>query len=127
MAYLEMASNEWNRGRRMEEINNYDWLELIPVGWKEIAHKMIEECEAIYPDWEIIDLKEKYGALRCYDDGVPTPLRDKIDTILDKYEAMSGRTCCRCGNPATKISTGWILPWCDFCGQDDEKYYRRIV
>lgn len=35
--------------------------------------------------------------------------------IIPKYERLSARTCIRCGNPATKASTGWISPYCDTC------------
>ena len=101
----------------MAQVDNYDWLNLIPLGWVEIAHDMIEECEAIYPEWEICDLKEKWGQLRCYDNGVPSTLRDQIDEIIEKYEKLSAHTCNICGAPATKLSNGWILPFCDDCAE----------
>ena len=106
----------------MAQINNYEWIDSVPRGWHELARKMIEECEAIYPDWKIVDLKEKFGAIRCYDNGSPK----EVQEIIDKYEAISARTCCNCGKPATRISTGWILPWCDNCGDGDEAHYRRF-
>ena len=107
--------------------NNYDWIDFsIPPGWRNLARKMIEECEAIYPEWEITDLKEKFGAIRCYDSGVPNKVRDDIDKVLEKYEVLSAQTCCKCGRPAVKFSTGWVLPWCDECGTDEEKYYQRF-
>ena len=110
----------------MEEVNNYDWLNLIPPGWIEIGRAMIRECKAIYSEWEICDLKEKWGQLRCYDNGVPSTLRKQVDEILDKYEELSARTCCICGKPATKLSSGWILPFCDNCGNENEKFYKRF-
>lgn len=112
----------------MEEnqINNYNWIEDLPEGWWKLARAMIYECESIYPEWEITDLKEKWGAIRCYDSGVPSTLRNKIDKILDQYENLSSKTCCRCGKPATKISTGWILPFCDDC-IDENKTYKKIM
>ena len=106
----------------MEKVNNYAWIDGVPNGWHKLARKMIEECEAIYPEWKITDLKEKFGAIRCYDCGSPKEIQD----IIDKYEAISARTCCCCGQPATKISTGWVLPWCDECGNKEEKYYKRF-
>lgn len=110
----------------MEKVNNYEWIEYnLPDGWHELARKMIEECEAIYPDFEIVDLKEKFGAICCYCGGIPVEF-GKVFNIIDKYEAISARTCCKCGRPAVKFSTGWILPWCDECGTDDEKYYKRF-
>ena len=41
--------------------------------------------------------------------------RCKISDIINKYTELSYRTCCVCGKPATKISRGWICPYCDDC------------
>ena len=41
--------------------------------------------------------------------------RCKISDIINKYTELSYRTCCVCGKPATKISKGWICPYCDDC------------
>ncbi len=37
----------------------------------------------------------------------------RVHDIISKYEALSMRTCIECGKPATKMSTGWISPYCD--------------
>ena len=114
---------------------NYDWLFLIPEGWTQIAQQMIEECEAINPTYTIEDMKEKWGELRVvsyikdYNDDewlLPASNDKEIEEIENKYIAQSAQTCCKCGRPATKVSTGWILPWCDDCGTDEEKYYKRF-
>ena len=39
----------------------------------------------------------------------------EIFEIIEKYENLSYHTCINCGKPATKISTGWICPYCDNC------------
>ena len=107
----------------MIKINNYEWLDnCFPKGWHELGHKMIEECEAAEPDFEIIDLKEKWGMIRM----CAYPCTDEILEIEHYYERLSARTCCKCGKPATKTSTGWILPWCDDCGDKGEQYYKRF-
>ena len=107
----------------MEKVNNYEWLEFaIPKGWVELGRKMIEECEKAEPDFEIIDLKEKWGMIRM----CAYPCSDEIIEIEHYYERLSAHTCCKCGAPATKISTGWILPWCDKCGTNKEEYYKRF-
>ena len=113
---------------------NYEWLDCIPEGWGNIAKQMIEECEAINPTYAIEDMKEKFGELRIcsyidsYDSDwvMPSCNDEKIEAIENKYIAQSARTCCKCGKPATKYSTGWILPWCDKCGIKPEKYYKRF-
>ena len=117
----------------MSKINNYKWLNLIPCGWSHIGKKMIEECEAIEPNYTITDMKEKWGELRVVSyipdkERWPTPsdYADKLTEIEDKCTEQSIRTCCVCGAPAVKISTGYILPFCDKCGKDEEKYYKRF-
>lgn len=37
----------------------------------------------------------------------------EIYKIIEKYEKISRNTCIVCGKPATKISNGWICPYCD--------------
>ena len=98
---------------------NYEWLFLIPEGWVKIAQQMIEECEAIDPTYTIEDMKEKWGHLDVYsciqltDDSLHR--EEQIYKIEQKYWELSAQICSNCGAPATKTSTGWILPWCDKC------------
>ena len=98
----------------------YEWTELdcMPDGWrKAFGKQMCEEIRnALIEDnylykYRIVQIKEKYGSLRWYDWGAP----QKVQDIIDKYEEISTHTCIRCGRPATKISTGWICPFCDKC------------
>lgn len=107
---------------------SYTWLDMMPNGWrKAFGEQMCEEIknELIkYNDYSgeylgkyvIFDIKEKYGRLCWYDTGYPKD--SNIDEIIDKYERLSEDICWKCGNPATKISTGWVLPWCDECAND---------
>ena len=80
--------------------------------------------------WRIVQIKEKYGMLRVYDNGYKAG--SKIQDIIAKYEDMSARTCIICGKPATKITTGWISPFCDECCPNEravsiEEYYDTEV
>lgn len=61
--------------------------------------------------YRIADIKEKWGMLVWSDFGSPKDVQD----IINKYESISYKTCIVCGKPATKISTGWISPYCDNC------------
>ena len=40
--------------------------------------------------------------------------------ILGKFENISAKTCICCGQPATRITKGWISPYCDDCCPQDE-------
>lgn len=102
--------------------NNYQWLDCIPPGWAELARKMIKRCKDLDSEYQIYDLKEKWGALSIFSNAAT----DVISNIEQQTEELSEKICCCCGQPATKYSTGWVLPWCDECGKDEEKYYKRM-
>lgn len=111
-----------------EEIPEYDYefteLDDMPDGWRiAFGEQMCEELkqellasggEEALQEYRIVQIKEKYGFLRWYDNGCTSRW---CREILPKYEALSERTCIRCGKPATQISTGWISPWCDECAK----------
>lgn len=58
------------------------------------------------------------NSLRWYDSGFTAHGYE----IIEKYSALSARTCICCGKPATRISRGWIAPYCDECGPRNERY-----
>lgn len=94
----------------------------MPVGWrKAFGEKMCEEImdELVAHDsvdsYRVTEIKEKYAELRWYD----WNSTDKIQNeIIPKYTELSRRICIRCGEPATKISMGWISPYCDKCAEE---------
>ena len=111
--------NRWT-GKVPEDYDySYTELDSMPDGWrKAFGEQMCEDIReelvrAEYLDqYRITQIKEKYGTLRWYDFGcTERMLRD----IIPKYEHLSARICIRCGNPATKVSIGWISPYCDTC------------
>ena len=103
---------------------DYSWTELdaMPDGWRkafgeqmcEEIQKLLEEADYIYK-YRILQIKEKWGYLHWYDNAVPESIKERLNAIIRKYEDLSKRICVKCGAPATKISTGWISPWCDKC------------
>lgn len=115
----------------------FDWeyteLDEMPDGWRiAFGEQMCEELrEALVADddlyrWRIVQMKEKYGQLRLYDNG--WKVGSKVPDIIAKYERLSERTCICCGKPATKITTGWVSPYCDACCPDErtmpiDEYY----
>lgn len=97
---------------------SYTELDNMPEGWrKAFGEQMCEEIadvlteEGLLYDYRIVQIKEKWGSLRWYDSGATTA----IYKIVSKYEKLSSRICVKCGAPATKITTGWIMPVCDEC------------
>ena len=111
--------NRWT-GKVPEDYDySYTELDSMPDGWrKAFGEQMCEDireelvCAEYLDQYRITQIKEKYGTLCWYDfGGTERMLRD----IIPKYEHLSARTCIRCGNPATKVSIGWISPYCDTC------------
>lgn len=105
---------------------DYESTELddMPVGWrKAFGEQMCEEIrnallecggEEALDKYRVTQIKEKYGYLQWYDSN---GFRE-VDKIIRKYERISRFTCINCGEPATKISLGWISPYCDKCAKE---------
>ncbi len=105
-----------------EKVPEYDYeyteLDSMPDGWRiAFGEQLCEELKEaltkanLLDEYRIVQIKEKYGQLRWYDSG---NTREGYD-VLGKYTALSERTCIRCGRPATRITMGWISPFCDDC------------
>lgn len=98
-------------------------LDAMPTGWRiafgeqwaaeiqDVINKLPEDKrESI----RIMDVKEKFGFLHTYFSYYTKELND----VIRKYERLSERTCIKCGAPATKISQGWISPYCNACSAE---------
>ena len=97
--------------------NKKTWLDLMPDGWRKFfGEQMVEEIAQALKGEELIitQIKEKFGGLRFYCHGTTKEVYD----VISKYEQLSKLVCIRCGAKATKISMGWISPFCDKCAHD---------
>jgi len=115
-------------------LKNYDysWIEWgwMP-GWDRAFGKLymdelgaaIKECGQ--KDFQILQIKEKYGQARLYCNGTT----QKVHDIIRKYEFISEHICCKCGVEAPMVDTGWILPQCCRCFiknyRRNEAFYNR--
>lgn len=100
----------------------------IPIGWrKAFGEQMCDELLEILKksdcldDYRIFQIKEKFGMLRIYDNGIPSSIHDEYNAWLNKYEELSEKTCIICGNPATTMTKGWVMP---VCNEHKYKYYK---
>lgn len=113
---------------------DYSWTELdaIPDGWRKTYGKLI--CEDIAKmmgekakDFRFIQIKEKFGQLRMYDNGAT----EEWDIQNMKYEHLTENTCIRCGKIGVPMTDdGWFLPLCKECYEknaEEKKKYRKIV
>lgn len=101
---------------------NYDWtyLDDMPDGWKKaFGYQLCEELKEVLEalnlldTYVIIQVKEKFGGLRWYDNSNAP----EVEEVIRKYERLSQETCASCGKPAEYESTGWICPYCEPCAQ----------
>ena len=120
-----LPHNRWTD--KVDENYNYEYTELdaMPEGWrKAFGEQMCQEIKdelikaSALEKYRIMQIKEKYGSLRWYDNFNTQKGYD----IIHKYEEISTRTCIQCGEPATRITTGWIAPYCDRCIDDALEY-----
>jgi len=101
----------------------YTELDAMEPGWrkafgiqmcKDIRKQLLKEGNLF--KYRILQIKEKWGELCWYDAHSST----EIYKIIEKYEEISRNICIICGKPATKMSTGWICPYCDEHYPDDK-------
>lgn len=108
----------------------YDWtnLDSMPKGWKKAFG--LQMCEDLREElvkynfldrYRVVQIKEKYGSLRWYDNG--HPVGSRIGEIIADYGYISENVCIGCGKLDVGIITsGWIYPVCRNCfnGTDEE-------
>lgn len=109
--------------------DNYDYsftlLDDIPIGWKKFfGRQMCQDIkdalveENLLDEFEITQIKEKFGELRLYSN-ISTK---KLNNILFAYEYISSRTCIACGKFGVPIiNDGWISPLCESCYNKENK------
>lgn len=105
----------------------FTWLDDLPDGWrKAFGLQMVEELDKILKKanyqskYQITQIKEKYGFLCWYDNGVPTGASKEYDKWLAKYEELSKHTCLICGKPGEiDYKQYWLMPLCDKCRKEE--------
>ena len=102
---------------------DFTMLDDIPKGWREsFGIKMCEEIKELlikenkFEEYQVMQIKEKFGELRWYGN-YASP---ELSKILDKYTKLSRITCMSCGQTAKYVSTPWIYPICDKCSEELE-------
>jgi hypothetical protein len=99
-----------------------EYLDHVGPGWHGILMRTHAELVAVLPNYQVSQIKEKYGSLRVdlgvYFDpvtgelGVTPELGTRISAILVAAENESRRTCEVCGEPGSETGQGWIKTLC---------------
>lgn len=91
-------------------------------GWMPIVIELDQKLIELYPDYKLAQVKEKFGGLRFYVEGIPW--QSEGSKLIDEAEAKSYETCEECGAPGKGTTSGgyWIKTLCETC---DEK--RRVA
>jgi len=93
------------------KILGYKWIG-VDEGWYQLIVDCDKELTAIDPNYAILEIKEKFGALRYYmtpsNDTTPEQ-RDSMWAIVHKYEELSRVTCEATGAPGVLMQSigGW--------------------
>jgi hypothetical protein len=92
----------------------------MPVGWRiafgdmiieEIDQQLQKEGDDARNNYEVHQIKEKFGELRWYDNG-----SSEVHKIINKYSVISHNVCVYCGKPDVPVHIkGWIYPVCKDC------------
>lgn len=100
---------------------DFIWIDDMPKGWKKaFGMKIVKEIDSVLGDfrneYQISQIKEKFGSLRWYDNGAPSEIYDKLCKIIDKYEEISKHTCMICGKHGEiDYKESWLSPLCNKC------------
>lgn len=85
-------------------------------GWKpfvkEAVEKIVKLGRKVDKDFQILQVKEKFGGLRIY----TSPDIDEVETIIEEAEKKAKITCERCGKEGSlQAKDRWLKTVCDKC------------
>jgi len=91
-------------------------------GWFSLLWDLCMSIEGLFPpeEFEVTQVKEKFGSLRFYASGSTKEIEDKID----EAETNSSRICEWCGKKGKLRGRGWLLTLCDTCNEWYEMGYK---
>lgn len=105
-------------------------LDFVPKGWQDAFLKTCAGIQKVFDElvvssihFRFEEVKEKFGALRiywhidydCASDIDWAILNETCGVLIDDLEQETAGLCYGCGAPATRRSSGWVLPYCDAC------------
>lgn len=135
----------WQEELNKKRLKTRGWYGCIaPDGWKNIVEDVDRMLARLDPDYEIHQIKEKFGTLRYYYGTAveDETIREIMDAIISYAEMLSSKVCEGCGNSSyiqktrwgnkfddsavmkETIRGGWFKTICDSC--DTEGRYQKL-
>lgn len=75
-------------------------------GWIQIIAECHSDLSTLDENYEIFQIKQKFGTLRFYCETHKPELRKQFVSIIDKYEKRSARTCEKSGGKGVLMKKG---------------------
>jgi hypothetical protein len=92
--------------------NGLGWYPLIEELFDKITELLDTKYLELKEDFEVLQVKEKWGSLRVY----VSTANDEIFDLIDEYEEKSSKICENCGKPGIiKEINGWWTCTCAEC------------
>lgn len=111
--------NRWT-GKLIDDLETRSEIDNLPTGWYiAFGEQMIDELNELLVKYKFDDkymitqIKEKYGTLRWYDNGIPIVMSKEYLEWQRKYTELSAKTCIVCGKKGVlRKDLWWIEPLC---------------
>lgn len=101
----------------LKDETGFNFIDDIPDGWINVVKDFLPELKKrlieinFLEDYKLLQVKEKFGFIRWYDNCTD----DKIISLIQELEHKTEKTCIICGDKAKYISLGYISPYCGEC------------
>jgi len=119
--------------KHKNQINNLEMICAMPEkGWQDIVLNLNKKLTILDDEYEIIQIKEKFGILRFYykTDTKYTSVKNAMMKYVSEAELSSGSVCEKCGDPGVLIKEEfWRKTLCQLCvdRRNTIGLYRRPV
>jgi len=103
-------------------------------GWFDLINSLLKDLEEISltipkeKRFKIVQVKEKFGRLRCYLSCYPEEIKEELSRIIGEAEHRSSTICEICGKPARLGTIGdsyWLKTLCVECRQPVSSPFRK--
>jgi hypothetical protein len=85
----------------------------IGPGWYPLVFELDANLAKLFPDYQVHQVKEKFGGLRYYTEAVPKDIYTDWRKLIDEAEAKSFTVCEVCGAEGSTGGKWWIRTLCE--------------